>query len=488
MSDHRKIKPEEFNLVLIGFVDCGKSTLGGQLVRKIKPQVYEQLKRQCELYQQGQQAIFQRFGIQSWMGNRNHFHISSLMLDSPTQAEREISTDVNAKHVIELSACQFRIIDTPGHGDFIKKTIQGISMGNVCLMVVSASDGEFEAGFHRENLSFSYKQQLIYSKVAGIERFIVCVNKMDCVKYSEKRFLEIKTSIGKLIKTVGIKQEIPFIPICGECGDNVFERSENMKWYCGKTLTETLNNMETNFQRTVEECLREPLRIAIFKPKLPNGILAGYIISGMVKVGMTVQIPRVHSGELINVRVKNIQISHTNKERAFSNSLVGIEFDNLPPTKTGYIISDPYFSPCKAASRFIAQISIINTPKPSIRAGYAPIVHCGLAFANTKFEKLIGILNPTDSSIIIEENPSCLEIGDVALVELAPTVPLFVDSYNDCNKLGRIIIRDGRATIAVGTIVKVNYRRNQFTLFPNKFNYIVKSPHPFTDLSIINRK
>lgn len=68
---------------------------------------------------------------------------------------------------------------------------------------------------------------------------IVCVNKMDekTVKYSEKRFKEIKAEVKAYLKEVGYKtKKVQFIPISGWHGDNMIEKSDNMKWFKGKTL------------------------------------------------------------------------------------------------------------------------------------------------------------------------------------------------------------------------------------------------------------
>jgi len=69
---------------------------------------------------------------------------------------------------------------------------------------------------------------------------IVCVNKMDSktVLYSEDRFNEIVKEVGEYLKQVGYKVEkkVKFIPISGWHGDNMIEKSDNMKWYKGKTL------------------------------------------------------------------------------------------------------------------------------------------------------------------------------------------------------------------------------------------------------------
>jgi len=90
---------------------------------------------------------------------------------------------------------------------------------------------------------------------------IVVVNKMDekTVNWSEERYIEIKKEISDYLTKVGYQPEkIPFIPISGWHGDNMIDRSPNLKWYKGMTLLEALDTM-TPPKRPSDKPLRIPL-------------------------------------------------------------------------------------------------------------------------------------------------------------------------------------------------------------------------------------
>jgi len=90
---------------------------------------------------------------------------------------------------------------------------------------------------------------------------IVCTNKMDekTVNYSEARYQEIKKEVEQFLKKVGYDPtKVPFIPISGWNGDNMIERSDNMKWYKGPTLLEALDQVIPP-KRPTEKPLRLPL-------------------------------------------------------------------------------------------------------------------------------------------------------------------------------------------------------------------------------------
>ena len=90
---------------------------------------------------------------------------------------------------------------------------------------------------------------------------IVAINKMDdkSVNYSQDRYTEIKKEVSDYLKKIGYNPEkIEFIPISGWNGDNMLEKSDNMKWYNGPTLIEALDSL-TPPKRPKDKPLRLPL-------------------------------------------------------------------------------------------------------------------------------------------------------------------------------------------------------------------------------------
>ncbi len=153
----------------------------------------------------------------------------------------------------------FTFIDTPAHKDYMKNMITGISQADCAVLMISAVKGEFETGMSEDGQT---RDQAIICYTLGIKsRMIVCVNKMDekTVNYSEERFKEIKTEVKAYLKEVGYKvKKVQFIPISGWKGDNMVEKSTNMKWYKGKTLFDALDKLKPP-KRPLEKPLRLPL-------------------------------------------------------------------------------------------------------------------------------------------------------------------------------------------------------------------------------------
>ena len=89
------------------------------------------------------------------------------------------------------------------------------------------------------------KEHVFLSRTLGVNQLMVAVNKMDMVKFDQKRFEEVKKDVENLLKSVGYKPaEVMFLPLASFPGDNVAKKSANMPWYTGPTLLEALDKLK----------------------------------------------------------------------------------------------------------------------------------------------------------------------------------------------------------------------------------------------------
>merc|ERR1711937_61101 len=170
---------------------------------------------------------------------------------------RGITIDIALWKFESEKSC-FTIIDAPGHRDFIKNMITGTSQADVAILMIASPPGEFEAGISKDGQT---REHALLAFTLGVKQMIVCCNKMDekSVNYGEERYNEIQKEVKTYLKKVGYNPDkIPFIPISGWVGDNMIDRSENMKWYKGKTLIEALDSIIPP-KRPVDKPLRLPL-------------------------------------------------------------------------------------------------------------------------------------------------------------------------------------------------------------------------------------
>src|SRR5574344_2169991 len=164
---------EHMNLVIIGHVDHGKSTLTGRILLEsgaIDPHVVEKYKKEAE--EKGKGSFYF-----AW------------------------------------------VIDAPGHRDFVKNMITGTSQADAAVITCSAIEGP----------QAQTKEHVFLATTLGVKQIIVAINKMDAVKYEEAKYNEAKDAMIKLMKMVGVKtDEVPFIPVSAYMGDNI-KRSEERR-------------------------------------------------------------------------------------------------------------------------------------------------------------------------------------------------------------------------------------------------------------------
>ncbi len=199
-----------------GSVDDGKSTLIGRLLYDSK-------------------AIFedQMEAIERASEQKGDEHVNLALLTDGLRAEREqgITIDV-AYRYFATPKRKFIIADTPGHIQYTRNMVTGASTANVAIILVDARNGVLE-----QTIRHGYIASLL-----RIPHVIVCVNKMDLVRYDEDVFLKIQERFKELSVRLDI-QDLRFIPISALKGDNVVERSGNMGWYDGPTLLYLLENI-----------------------------------------------------------------------------------------------------------------------------------------------------------------------------------------------------------------------------------------------------
>jgi len=261
----------------------------------------------------------------------------------------------------------------------------------------------------------------------GVKQMIVAVNKMDdtSVKYSQKRFDEIKSELTIYLKKVGYNPDkIPFIPISGWEGDNMLESSDNMPWYKGPTLIDALDNLNPP-KRPSEKPLRLPLQ-DVYKIGGIGTVPVGRVETGVIKAGMVVTF-----GPLgVTTEVKSVEMHHEQVEEALPGDNVGFNVKNLSvkDIKRGYVCSDSKNDPAKDTEMFVAQVIVLNHPG-QIQAGYTPVLDCHTSHIACRFDKIRSKVDKRNGKVT-EDAPSAIKSQDAAMVELKPQKPMVVEAFS----------------------------------------------------------
>ncbi len=105
------------------------------------------------------------------------------LLTDGLRAEREqgITIDV-AYRYFATPRRKFIIADTPGHVQYTRNMVTGASTADLALILIDARHGVLEQS----------RRHAFIASLLGIPHFVVCINKMDLVDWSQDRFGEIR--------------------------------------------------------------------------------------------------------------------------------------------------------------------------------------------------------------------------------------------------------------------------------------------------------
>ena len=414
------------NLVFIGHVDHGKSTLVGRLLLEtghIEQHLIDKYKKEAEERGKG------------------GFEFAYVMDNLKEERERGVTIDVAHKR-FDTSKYYFTIIDAPGHRDFIKNMITGTSQADAAVVVVAAPEG----------VMAQTREHIFLARTLGVTQIIIAMNKMDATKpeYDEAAYNKVKSDVSNLLKLVGYNPTTtPFIPLSALKGDNITKSSGNkMSWWKGDNFLDTLDKLTVPAKPT-----DKPLRVPVQDVYSITGIgtvPVGRIETGVMKAGMKVIFqPSDKTGE-----VKTIEMHHETVNEAVPGDNVGFNVRGIgkKDIRRGDVCG-PADNPPTVARAFTARIMVLRHPSV-IAPGYTPVFHCHTAQVACTFLEIRKKLDPKTGETK-EENPAFIKKGDAAIIHVKPTRPLVVENVKDIPQMGRFAIRDMGQTIAAGMVIDV---------------------------------
>lgn len=163
------------------------------------------------------------------------------------ERSRGITVDVGHNKLL-IDGYSFTFSDAPGHEVFLDKAYQAINESNGAILVVAADEGVTpQTKAHAEQ---AYKK--------GIRDFVVVINKMDLVKYSEERYAQLAEELVALFPDASVQ----LIPVSAINGENISKASVKMPWFSGQTLLQALKAANPQ-ESSVDDLVAES--IVIFK-------------------------------------------------------------------------------------------------------------------------------------------------------------------------------------------------------------------------------
>lgn len=417
------------NLVIIGHVDHGKSTLVGRI-----------------LLETGQfpQHMLDKYREEAKAKGKESFALAWIFDNLKEERERGVTIDVAHKR-FNTDKYYITIIDAPGHRDFVKNMITGTSQADAAILVVAAPDG----------VMAQTKEHMFLARTLGVKQMIVAINKMDDTKpaYDKSRYETVKADVDKLAKSVGYKgDQIQYVPVSAFVGDNTKEKGK-IDWWSGDTILQAIDKFNVP-EKPTNLPLRWPIQ-DVYTIKGVGTVPVGKIETGIMKPGQQLIFkPSMKPGGVTG-ECKTIEMHHEQLSQAIPGDNVGVNLRGIAKNEIRRgDVAGPTNDPPTVAKSFTAQIMVLNHPSV-ITKGYTPVFHCYTAQVACRFEEIQKKLDPRTGQVK-EENPDFIKTGDAAIVKIVPTRPMVIESSKKIPQLGRFAIRDMGQTVAAGICLEVD--------------------------------
>lgn len=442
---------EHLNLVFIGHVDAGKSTLSGSILY-ITGNVD---KRTIERYEREAKEL-----------NRESWFLAFIMDTNEEERAKGKTVEVGRAH-FESDVKRFTILDAPGHKNYVPNMIMGACQADVGVLVISARKGEFETGFDRGGQT---REHALLAKTLGISYLVVVINKMDdpTVAWKKERYDECVTKLRPFLKSCGyvIKREVKFIPVSALSGANIKDEVDSSvcPWWkkChtagdNNTTVPTLMGLLDSLEIKGRDA-EAPLRIPVLDRYTDRGTIAmGKVESGVLRPGQKVMLMPTRN----KFKIDTIWVNEEPVKSARPGENVLIKIGGGCGTEDilrGFVIcTDP---PCRAVSKVICHLALMDMPENTqiFTAGFQAMFHTHTAEEECTVTKLFETTNRKGQ---VNKNARFANVGMrvVCMLELARTVP--IETFDDMPFLGRFTLRTEGKTVAIGKITKLPPKKDE---------------------------
>ncbi|AIK86207.1 sulfate adenylyltransferase [Corynebacterium glutamicum] len=407
---------ETLRLCTAGSVDDGKSTFVGRLLHDTKSVLADQLA-----------------SVERTSADRGFEGLDLSLLVDGLRAEREqgITIDV-AYRYFATDKRTFILADTPGHVQYTRNTVTGVSTSQVVVLLVDARHGVVE----------QTRRHLSVSALLGVRTVILAVNKIDLVDYSEEVFRNIEKEFVGLASALDVT-DTHVVPISALKGDNVAEPSTHMDWYTGPTVLEILENVEVSRGRAHDLGFRFPIQYVIREHATDYRGYAGTINAGSVSVGDTVYLPEGRT-----TQVTHIDSADGSLQTASVGEAVVLRLAQEIDLIRGELIAGE--DRPESVRSFNA--TVVGLADRTIKPGAAVKVRYGTELVRGRvaaIERVLDIDGVNDN-----EAPETYGLNDIAHVRIDVAGELEVEDYAARGAIGSFLLIDQSSgdTLAAGLV------------------------------------
>ena len=417
-TDEKKAGPrmDLLRFATAGSVDDGKSTLIGRLLLDSKSIFEDQLE-----------------AVEATSASKGYDYTDLALLTDGLRSEREqgITIDVAYRYFATPSR-KFIIADTPGHVQYTRNMVTGASTADLGLVLVDA----------RQGLTEQSRRHALILSLLRVPHLVLAVNKMDLVDYSEEVFQKIHAEFTQFATKLNIP-DLEVIPISALGGDNVVNRSDNMKWYQGPTLMHHLEHVHVASDRDLIDA-RFPVQYVV-RPKSDEFHdyrgYGGQVAGGVLKQGDEVVV--LPSG--MTSKIAGIDLFDKEIDQAFPPMSVTVRLEDDVDVSRGDMIARVKNAPT-ATQDIDAMVCWMTTAplRPKAKLAIKHTTRTGRVMVKDIQYRL------DVNTLHRDQETKELGVNEIGRVQLRCTVPLLVDPYSKNRTTGSFILIDETTGVTVG--------------------------------------
>ncbi len=425
------------NIVIVGHVDHGKSTVVGRL-----------------LADTGSLPDGKLESVRNYCARNSKPFEYAFLLDALKDEQAQGITIDTARTFFKSGQRDYIIIDAPGHIEFLKNMVTGAARAEAAVLVIDAKEGI------RENS----KRHGYLLSMLGIKQVAVVVNKMDLVGYAEDVFANIRDEYISFLARIGATPRF-FLPISAYHGENLIHHSDKMPWYKGHNLLSAIDAFSKELPK-LNQPFRMPVQDIYKFTSLGDDrrIVAGRVESGSARVGDRVVFlpsgkqsvissieafhaaPRDHVGAGVSTGFTLAQQIYVGRGELMVK--VPEAGATAGSNHTG-ATADGIEVPAETSRRL--RINLFWMGKKAFQRGKTYHLKLGTAKIACRLEKINYLVDASETTG--EEIKSAVERHDVADCVIELSKPLAFDPIARLEATGRFVIVDGYE-IAGGGIVR----------------------------------
>lgn len=412
----------EMNIVIVGHVDHGKSTVIGRLLAdtgSLPEGKLEQIKELCRRTSKPFEYAF--------------------LLDALKDERSQGITIDTARCFFKTKKRKYIIIDAPGHIEFLKNMITGASRADAALLVIDAHEGICE----------NSRRHAYMLSMLGIGQIAVLVNKLDLIAEGEREsvYNSIVRDYTEFLKKIDL-HPTHYIPVSAAAGYNITRNAPELPWYSGITVldaldafTETLPPDNLPFRMWVQDVYK------FTGSGDERRIIAGTVSSGKLRTGDEIML--MPSGK--KTTVKTIEaFNEPAKSSVGAGSATGFCMAEQIYAKRGELICVIGQNPPKIAGRILASVFWLGHEPLTGEKSYK--LKIGSAQVGCRLESVSGVLN---AATLDSCKKNIVERHEVASCILRLDRPIAFDISGSSSDTSRFVLVDNYEISGGGIITDI---------------------------------